>query len=187
VIVPTTTAIFFSFPGNPVNCCFEYYGEIIQWCTGNVIIENPYIIDEKWWHLLHHLEDEQYPKLHIITCLKETDHIFAPPSFRAHAHHPYKKGTKFTDYSALYRRFSHFKVAIDFKTNTVFHGSTNLNTRSALHDFEINILVKSSRLFKEMKTLLDYEIATGQPVPEKELTGLHVTDKVISQVTAYFS
>jgi len=180
-------AIFLSFPGNPVNCCFEYFEELVQWCEGEVIIENPYIIDEQFWHVLHHLEDEQYPKLHFITCLKETDHLIAPPSVRAHALIPYKKGTIFTDYSATYKRFSHLKIAIDFNTRCVFHGSTNLNTRSALHDFEINILVKSNRLFKEVKTIIEHDIHTGQPIPEKDLTGIRVADKAISQVAAYFS
>jgi len=180
-------AIFLSFPGNPVNCCFEYYEQLIQWCEGNVIIENPYIIDEKFWHITHHLEDEQYPKLHFITCLKETDHLIAPPSVKAHALIPYKKGTKFTDYSAVFKRFAHWKIAIDYATKTVFHGSTNLNTRSARHDFEINVLVKSNRLFKEVKKLLQYDIATGRPIPEKDLTGPKIADKAISQVAAYFS
>jgi len=48
-------------------------------------------------------------------------------------------------------------------------------------------LVKSNRLFKEVKKLLQYDIATGRPIPEKDLTGAKIADKAISQVAAYFS
>jgi len=180
-------AIFTSFPGNPGNCCFEYHEQLVKWCKGNAIISNPYIIDENWWKNLHHLPDQQYPKLHFITCLKETDHEFAPPSVRAHAGHSAKRGTKWTDYSAEEERFSHWKVAIDFDTKCVFHGSTNLNTRSDLHDFEINVLVKSNRLFKEVKTLLEYDIAVGKIIPEKDYKGARLVDHAVTGATAYFS
>jgi len=95
-----------------------------------------------------------------------------------------KKGVRFYDYSEC-GIFSHWKILVDCEAFTVFHGSSNLNTRSAKHDFELNVLVKSKDLFKEIKQQLQFDINSS-----KQITEFHeanIVDVVVNQITVYFS
>ena len=49
---------------------------------------------------------------------------------------------------------THWKVALDIASSEVFLGSYNLNHRSALHDFEVNVLVESPQLAEKVKAML---------------------------------
>jgi len=84
-------AIFFSFPGNHINTISSLYESVVQFSVGEVIIENPYILAESFWEMLHNLPPEQAKKLRIITSLKVSDHTFVMPSFKVNAGKPHKK------------------------------------------------------------------------------------------------
>jgi len=164
----------------------EYHTDLIQFCKDEIIIENPYIISEKWWHTLHHVKSEQNQKMQIITSLKDSDHPAVIPTFNANAHKPCSRGVRFYDYTEC-GVFSHWKIAVDCNAKTVFHGSSNLNTRSATHDFEVDILVKSPQIFDKVKEILEYDIASGRLIKNTELSKSHGIDKGSFQFTSYFS
>jgi len=178
-------AIFFSFPGNPVNVAHSLFESVVSHCNREVIIENPYIISESFWDTLSQLPPDQAKKIRIITSIKKTDHEFVPATIRANAEVPWKKGVRFYDYSVC-GAFSHWKILIDSDSKTVYHGSSNLNTRSEKLDYEINILVKSPEVYKEIKQILEFDINSSKPLEHEDVHG-GIIDKVVNELTVYFS
>ncbi len=61
---------------------------------------------------------------------------------------------------------SHWKIALDVAAEEVFHGSYNLNNRSALHDFELNISVKSKPLARKVKQLLEADMQASTRIED---------------------
>jgi len=178
-------AILFNFPGNPVSLCHSLYRSVIRFADKGVLIENPYIISESFWKVLGDLPPEQAQKIRIISCLKINDHVFVPPNFKVNALKPHTNGVQFFDFSEC-GAFSHWKVFTAEDTHTVFHGSTNLNTRSEIHDFELDVLVKSPTLYKQVTDLLKGDIRSGKPVDPKAYVG-NEADKIVNELTEYFS
>jgi len=180
-----TCAVFFSFPGNPVNVSQSFFQAAVAHCAGDIIIENPYILNKDFWAALHSIPHEQATKIRILTCVEKTDHKFVPPNFRINAEQPCKNGVRFYDYSHC-GVFAHWKIFVDLETQTVFHGSTNLNTRSALHDFEIDVLVKSPRVFNAIKDQLELDL-NGAKLTELTEVDANVFDRLINSMAVYFS
>jgi len=178
-------ALYFSFPGNPVNICNGFYETAVAHCHSEVIIENPYVISENFWYTLRDLSPEQAAKLRFIVSIKKNDHKFVPPNFKVNAEAPFKKGVRFYDYSEC-GIFSHWKVLLDMEAQTVYHGSTNLNTRSELHDFELNVLVKSARFCEEVKAQLDLDLAGARQLTLHDVEGIPL-DKFVNDVSVYYS
>jgi len=177
-------AIFFTFPGNPVNVTHALFQSMVSFCRNEIIIENPYILSEPFWEILSLITTEQAKKIRIITDLKKTDHKFAPDSFKANAEGAYKKGVRFYDYSEC-ECFSHWKILAEASSKIVFHGSTNLNARSASYDFELDVLVKSPPVYKDIKQLLNCDINSSKQINYKDVDG-NILDN-INEMAVYFS
>jgi len=178
------TAIFFSFPGNPVNVTFSLFEAAVKYSKGDLIIENPYVLADGFWEILSNLPPDQARKIRIITCLKISDHPAVHPSFNVHAEKPHKKGVRFYDYSGC-GEFSHWKIFAESDSKTIFHGSSNLNTRSERLDFELDLLIQSPVVFKELKQILQFDLNCSQPI--EHFTGGNIAEKAFSEITVYFS
>lgn len=61
-----------------------------------------------------------------------------------------------------------WKIALDVADGEVFLGSYNLNHRSALHDFEMNVLVESWQLAEKVKEMLEKDISQSSRITDKE-------------------
>jgi len=178
-------AIFVSCPGNPVNVTQSLFESVVSFCSGEVIIENPYILSDSFWDTLSRLPPDQAKKIRIITSIKKTDHIFVPASIKNNAEGPWKNGVRFYDYSEC-GAFSHWKIFVDSAAKTVFHGSTNLNTRSAMHDYEIDLLVKSPVVYTDVKQILEFDINSSRPLDHNDVDG-NILHKLVNELTVYFS
>jgi len=183
-------ALFICFPGNPRNIIQSYFCEIVKYSPRPILIENPYIIDKTFWNALKKLEAVQASKITVINPYTKNDHPINAASIRQHLLDPMTKGLKYYDYSKG-KRFSHWKIMIVAGSNIIFHGSYNLNTRSAVHDFEANVLVKSEELYKEVDALLFADIAISAPIDPKKLDSKldakDIIDKIEVGATEYFS
>jgi len=179
-------AIFFTFPGNHVNVSQSLIESALVHCKGELIIENPYILSESFWDTLSKLPIPQAKKIRIITSIKKSDHKFVKASMKANGEVPWQNGVRFYDYSATSGLFSHWKIFVESDSKTVFHGSSNLNTRSAFHDYEVDLLVKSQKLYKDIKQQLEFDIKSSRLLEHKDVDG-SVVDKVVNELTVYFS
>lgn len=63
---------------------------------------------------------------------------------------------------------THWKIALDVAESAVFIGSYNLNHRSALHDFELNVLVESQQLSKKAQKMLEEDMAQSRKITDAE-------------------
>lgn len=54
---------------------------------------------------------------------------------------------------------THWRLALDVEESEVFLESYNFNHRSALHDFELNILVQSQQLSEIVSEMLSSDIS----------------------------
>jgi phosphatidylserine/phosphatidylglycerophosphate/cardiolipin synthase-like enzyme len=75
---------------------------------------------------------------------------------------------------------------VDSDAKTIFHGSSNINTRSALHDYELDVLVKSPVVYKEIKQILEFDIHSSKPLDHTDVDG-NILDKLVNELTVYFS
>lgn len=50
----------------------------------------------------------------------------------------------------------------------MFVGSYNLNHRSAMHDFELNVLVESKQLAEKVKKMLEDDMAKSSKITDAE-------------------
>lgn len=78
---------------------------------------------------------------------------------------PFLRGVSFYDYSKV---MSHWKIALDVDSEEIFYGSYNLNCRSALHDFELNVAVKNSQLAAKVKGILEADIVDSIKINSKK-------------------
>ena len=145
------------FPGLKENCITGWYFRKLKTCEDRFIIENPYINDEDFWDLLANLSEEQAKKITLINPYKAkgNDYPQNESCIRCRMYDPFKKGVSFYAYQ---QRMTHWKIALDVAASEVFVGSYNLNHRSALHDFEMNVLVESEILAKRVGEMLEQDM-----------------------------
>jgi cardiolipin synthase len=158
--------IFASFPGNPVNVIQQYYLSLITYASDETIIVNPYLIDQAFWDRLKSLPAEQARHLSICNPLFVNDHPTNHAAVRSNMYEPFRQGISFYDYSHT-ERFSHWKITYDKRSGCVFHGSYNINERSACHDFELGVLVKSKPFADKVRTMIDYDLKVSRKVTDE--------------------
>ncbi|WP_410513341.1 hypothetical protein PaeBR_02465 [Paenibacillus sp. BR2-3] len=59
-------------------------------------------------------------------------------------------------------------VSYDKRSHAVFHGSYNINERSACHDFELGLLVKGQALADKVKYMIDYDLGVSHRITDKK-------------------
>lgn len=181
-------ALFISFPGNPVNIIRHYFNNLIRFGDGDVIIENPYIIDGDFWTRLGTLSKTRSEQIRVCNPYSTNDHPLNQSAVKCNGWPAFRNGVRLYDYFANVVsavpdlanewRFSHWKIALDISTNCVFYGSYNLNNRSALHDFEACVLVKSPRVANYVQTLLGCDLDISRVLGEEsffEHPNLHIS------------
>jgi len=181
-------AILPCFPGNPLNIIHRVMTDAVQYGE-KVTLLNPYIVDKTFWKILKEVKVEQYKNLTIITPLKINDHPTHAASVYANMLNPVKHGMKCYSWGFDIERFSHWKIALFESADTVFHGSYNLNTRSAIHDFELNVLLRSKEVANTVKDLLAEDILLSKCLEEKDFpkTAQEDLDRLIDNpVVEYF-
>ena len=158
--------LFASFPGNPVNLIQQYYLNLITYATEETVIVNPYLIDQEFWDRLGELGPDCSCHLSICNPLKVNDHPTNTAAVRGNMYKPFLNGVSFYDYSFT-GRFSHWKITYDHRSRAVFHGSYNINERSACHDFELGILVKGEAFAARIKSMIDYDLGVSRSITKK--------------------
>jgi cardiolipin synthase A/B len=159
--------LFVSFPGNPVNLIQQYYLDLISYAADETVIVNPYLIDQDFWDRLKGLGPECSCNLTICNPLHVTDHPTNLAAVRSNMYTPFCNGVSFYDYSDT-GRFSHWKISYDRRSHAVFHGSYNINERSACHDFELGLLVKGQAFADKVKELIDYDLGVSRKITDKK-------------------
>ncbi|ANE48652.1 phospholipase D domain protein [Paenibacillus swuensis] len=154
-----------SFPGNPVNLIQQYYLSLIQNVSDETIIVNPYLIDQAFWECLQALDEEQAKWITICNPLEVNDHPTNKSAVRSNMYGPFMKGVTFYDYSHT-ERFSHWKITYDKRADCFFHGSYNINERSACHDFELGVLVKNKETADKVKTMIEYDLNVSSKITD---------------------
>jgi cardiolipin synthase len=151
------------FPGMPANYIRDYYLHKLKTCRGPFIIENPYINDELFWETLANLDKIQARKITIINPYKArgNDYLQNESAIKCRMRKPFQRGVSFYSYS---KRMTHWKIALDVANDEVFVGSYNLNHRSALHDFELNVLVESKQLAEKAKKMLETDLSESEQI-----------------------
>jgi cardiolipin synthase len=181
--------LFVSFPGNPVNLIQQYYLDLITYAADETIIVNPYLIDQAFWDRLGELGPECSRHLTICNPLEVNDHPTNRAAVRSNMYKPFTNGVSFDDYSFT-ERFSHWKITYDHRSRAVFHGSYNINERSACHDFELGLLVKGGAFADKIKTMIEYDLSVSRKITdEKEFfkyPWLHPSTYV-NKATQYFT
>ncbi|WP_379158490.1 phosphatidylserine/phosphatidylglycerophosphate/cardiolipin synthase family protein [Paenibacillus sp. sgz5001063] len=159
--------LFVSFPGNPVNLIQQYYLDLITYAADETVIVNPYLIDQAFWDRLNELGPECSCHLAICNPLEVNDHPTNRAAVRSNMFVPFCNGVSFYDYSAT-ERFSHWKITYDHRSHAVFHGSYNINERSACHDFELGLLVKGEAFAAKVKAMIDYDLGVSRKITDKK-------------------
>lgn len=158
--------LFVSFPGNPVNLIQQYYLDLITYAAEETVIMNPYLIDQAFWDRLGELGPECSSNLTICNPLQVNDHPTNRAAVRSNMYKPFANGVSFYDYSFT-GRFSHWKITYDRRARAVFHGSYNINERSACHDFELGLLVKGETFADKVKAMIDYDLEVSRKITDK--------------------
>ncbi len=127
---------------------------------------NPYLIDQDFWDRLGLLGPECSCNLNICNPLEVNDHPTNRAAVRGNMYMPFINGVSFYDYSAT-GRFSHWKITYDHRSQAVFHGSYNINERSACHDFELGMLVKGEAFAEQIKSMIDYDLSVSRKITSK--------------------
>lgn len=155
------------FPGMEENHIRNYYLQKIKECKGKFIIENPYINDELFWQELSRLSKDQARKIILINPYKAkgNDYIQNASTIKCKMWEPSQRGVIFYSYE---NRMTHWKIALDVAESEVFLGSYNLNHRSAMHDFELNVLVESKQLAEEVKEMLETDMAQSSKITDAD-------------------
>ncbi|MBT2293064.1 phosphatidylserine/phosphatidylglycerophosphate/cardiolipin synthase family protein [Paenibacillus albidus] len=156
-----------SFPGNPVNLIQQYYLDLITHAADETVIVNPYLIDPVFWERLGELGPECSRHLSICNPLEVNDHPTNLAAVRSNMYTPFCNGVSFYDYSFT-GRFSHWKITYDHRARAVFHGSYNINERSACHDFELGLLVRGPAFAEKVKSMIDYDLAVSRKITDKK-------------------
>ncbi|NIK79656.1 cardiolipin synthase [Paenibacillus castaneae] len=178
-----------SFPGNPINLIQQYHLSLISYVSDETIIINPYFIDQDFWELLNSLSCEQAKHITICNSLRVNDHPTNEAAVRSNMYDPFMMGVSFYDYSET-ERFSHWKISYDKRSDCVFHGSYNMNERSARHDFELGLLVKSKDFATKVKKMIDYDLFVSRQITDSkefyQYPALH-PGTYLNKITAYFA
>ncbi len=154
-----------SFAGNPVNLIQSYHLALLEHAADETVIVNPYLIDGEFWKTLQSLEADRAAHISICNPLHINDHPTNLAAVRGHMRSPFEKGVSFYDYSGT-ERFSHWKVAYDRRADAVFHGSYNLNERSACHDFELGILVRGEAFADTVREMIGYDLGVSRQIED---------------------
>ena len=156
---------FSTFPGLKENYSRNYYLQKIKDCKGEFIIENPYVNDDLFWDGLSALDKEQARKIILINPYKArgNDYIQNASAIKCKMWKPFQRGVNFYSYE---HRMTHWKIALDVQQEEVFLGSYNLNHRSAMHDFELNILVESKQMAAKVKQMLEEDMAASTKITD---------------------
>jgi cardiolipin synthase len=181
--------VFTSFPGNPVNLIRQYHLQLLQYAADETIIVNPYLIDEAFWERLRSLDEGRARHITICNPLHVNDHLTNLAAVRSHMYEPFEKGVAFYDYSFT-KRFSHWKISYDKRSDSVFHGSYNLNERSALHDFELGILIKSKPFADQVRKMIAYDLSVSEPITDSKAFFKHPAlhpSTYLNKITEYFT
>ncbi|MCI0407832.1 MAG: phospholipase D-like domain-containing protein, partial [Acidobacteria bacterium] len=160
--------VLVSFPGNPQNVIQSRFLELIRYSIGDTIIENPYVIDRGFWELLAGLDSKRAERTILINPFssEDGDFPFRVASIKCNMWRPHGKGVRVYDY-ARGLRSSHYKILLDAGTNTVLHGSYNINNRSAEHDFELCVLVHSETLARQVGEILQLDKDVSRRVEQR--------------------
>jgi cardiolipin synthase len=154
-------ALMVSFPGDGISelrhLNIRYIKELLQSAPGQVLIENPYVTDGELWSTLAGLTPEQASRTSLITNLVLTDSPYNGATVRCRGRAAAENGLKVYAYHGE-QRFSHLKLTVDVGRDMVHYGSYNLNSRSRLHDFELNFVVRDAALTKHAKEVLENDI-----------------------------
>ena len=155
------------FPGMKQNHIREYYLRKIKESKEQFLIENPYINDELFWQELSALDKQQAEKIILINPYKArgNDYPQNVSAIKCRMWEPFQRGVHFYCYE---QRMSHWKIALDVAAQEVFVGSYNLNHRSALHDFEMNVLVESRQFAEKVKAMLEKDMAQSIKISSPE-------------------
>ncbi|WP_409290400.1 phospholipase D-like domain-containing protein [Peribacillus sp. SCS-37] len=156
-----------SFPGNPVNLIQQYYLSLIKYAGDETIIVNPYLIDQDFWDQLKEITEEEAQHISICNPLNVNDHLTNRAAVRSNMYKPFTKGVSFFDYSNT-GRFSHWKIAYDKRSHCVFHGSYNINERSACHDFELGVLIKGEAFAEKMREMIGHDLSVSEEITDKK-------------------
>lgn len=159
--------LFLSFPGNPVNLIQQYYLDLLTYAADETIIVNPYLIDQAFWDRLGEVGAECSSHIAICNPLEINDHPTNKAAVRSNMYTPFCNGVSFYDYSYT-GRFSHWKITYDHRARAVFHGSYNINERSACHDFEMGMLVKGEAFAGKVKRMIDYDLSVSRKISDKK-------------------
>lgn len=159
--------IYGYFPGMKENHIRNYYLRKVKECKGKFIIENPYINDELFWQELSQLDKTQAEKIILINPYRAKGNDYAQnvSAIKCRMREPFRRGVSFYSYR---NRMTHWKLALDVEASEVFYGSYNLNHRSALHDFEMNVLVESKQLANKVKEMLEKDMAKSVRIINEE-------------------
>lgn len=158
--------LFVSFPGNPVNLIQQYYLDLITYAAEETILVNPYLIDQAFWDRLAEVGPEHACHISICNPLGVNDHPTNKAAVRSNMYVPFCNGVSFYDYSRT-ERFSHWKITYDHRSRAVFHGSYNINERSACHDFELGLLVKGEAFAEKVKHMIDFDLGVSRKISDK--------------------
>ena len=155
--------VYSFFPGMPENHIRNYYLQKLRSCKGPFIIENPYVNDDAFWETLADLDEEQARKIVLINPYKANGNDFLQneSAIKCRMWAPFQKGVTFYSYR---NRMTHWKIALDVANDEVFVGSYNLNNRSAMLDFEANVLIESQQLAGEVKAMLEKDMAESEQI-----------------------
>jgi cardiolipin synthase len=155
--------LFSCFPGNPVNQIQQYFLSLITYPTDEIAIVNPYLIDQLFWDTLRNLGEETSRQIAICNPLMVNDIPTNAASVRSNMYQPFLNGVAYYDYSHT-DRFAHWKISYDKQSKCIFHGSYNLNERSAVHDFEVGLLIRSDSLYEKIKIAVDYDMSLSEKI-----------------------
>lgn len=181
--------VFASFPGNPVNLIQQYYLALLKYASAETIIVNPYLIDNAFWETLIGLDEDQAKHIQICNPLQVNDHPTNKAAVRSHMYEPFHKGVTFYDYSRT-ERFSHWKITYDGRSDCVFHGSYNINERSACHDFELGILVKGKSFADKVRRMIEYDLSVSEKITDSRIFFKHPSlhpSTYFNKLTEYFT
>ena len=176
------------FPGMKKNSIREWYLQKLNSCNGDFIIQNPYINDEQFWKELRELKPEQAKKVKLINPYKAkgNDYVQNESAIKCRMYYPLKNGISFYAYKW---RMTHWKIALDVESSEVMIGSYNLNNRSALHDFEMNVLIESKELAGKVHQMLLKDMEQSEHISEADefhqYPDLHATCLALD-ITEYF-
>lgn len=109
--------------------------------------------NELFWQELSQLKTEQAKKIIHFNPYKAKGNDYAQnvSAIKCRMREPYRRGVSFYSYE---KRMTHWKLALDVDASELFYGSYNLNHRSGLHDFEMNVLVESKCSRREVTFLV---------------------------------